>query len=115
MANQAKLKSYNSTPRYKYGYEIPRNSDHAIMLDSKSKNTRWKDSVDLELSQINKYHTFFYKGHHSKCVAPTGYNKIGVHLVFDVKHDGKALSKTCFRWLPHCGSLDSIYSGVVRI
>jgi hypothetical protein len=96
MANQAKIKSYNSTPRYNYGDEIPSNGDeiprdleHAIMLDTKNQNTRWKYAFDLELSQINEYHTLFDKWHHSKSVAVTGYKKIRVHLVFDVKNDGR--------------------------
>jgi hypothetical protein len=37
MANQERIKSYNSTPRYKYGYKIPSNFDQATMLDAKNK------------------------------------------------------------------------------
>jgi hypothetical protein len=115
MANQAKIKSYNSTPRYKYGYEIPRNFDHAMMLDSKNQNTQWKDAVDLEFSQINEYHTFLDKGNQSKSVAPTGYKKIRVHLVFYVKHDGRHKARLVKDGHLTEVPLDSVYSGVVSI
>jgi cytidylate kinase len=32
--NQAKIRSFNTAPRFKYGYEIPRNYEHAQFLDS---------------------------------------------------------------------------------
>jgi hypothetical protein len=115
MVYQAKIKLYNSTPRCKYGYEIPRNFDHAMMLDAKNQNTQWKDVVDLELSQINEYHTFLDKPHHSKPVAPTGYKNIRVHPVFDVKHDGRHKASLVADGHLTEVTLDSVYSGVVSI
>ena len=41
MVNQAKLRSYNTAPKYKYGFEVPRNYVHALRLDELNKNTRW--------------------------------------------------------------------------
>ena len=49
MINQAKLKSFNLSPRFKYGFEIPRTYDQAIQLDERNNNTLWKDAVELEL------------------------------------------------------------------
>jgi hypothetical protein len=83
MVNQAKLRSFNTAPRYKYGFEVPRNYDHAMRLDQKNKNSLWKDAVATELQQINDYKTFIDKGHHTKTAPPAGYKKIHVHLVFD--------------------------------
>ena len=33
MVNQAKLRSYNTAPRYKYGFEVPRTYEQALRLD----------------------------------------------------------------------------------
>jgi hypothetical protein len=56
-------------------------------LDKRNGNTKWADTATLELTQIDDYHTFIDKGHHTKVKAPAGYRK--VHLIFDVKHDGR--------------------------
>ena len=44
-ANQAKLRSYRTTPKYKFGYIVPRDYKHAEELDKINKNNKWKDSV----------------------------------------------------------------------
>jgi hypothetical protein len=41
MANQAKLRSYNSAPKFKYGFEVPRDYKHAMWLDKRNGNTKW--------------------------------------------------------------------------
>jgi hypothetical protein len=89
MVNQAKLRSYSTAPRYKYGFEVPRTYEQALHLDKRSDNTLWTDAATLELTQIDDYDTFIDKGHHTKVKAPDGYKKIRVHLIFDVKHDGR--------------------------
>jgi hypothetical protein len=115
MINQAKLRSYHTAPRYKYGFKIPRDYAHAMQLDEKNKNTRWKDAVALELMQIDEYETFHDLGHHTKARAPIGYKKIRVHLVFDVKHDGRHRARlVAARHLTEV-PLDSVYSGVVSL
>ena len=89
IVNQAKLRSYNTSHKYKYGYEIPRTYEQAIRLDNKNGNTLWADAIKLELQQISDYNTFIDKGHHTKTRPPPGYKKIRVHFVVDVKHDGR--------------------------
>ena len=86
MVKQAKLRSYRTAPRYKFGYQVPRDYKEAIALDAKFGNSRWQDAVDLELEMILAYKTFKDIGY--KALIPNGYKKIRVHLVFDVKHDG---------------------------
>jgi hypothetical protein len=115
MVNQSKLRSYNSAPRFKYGFEIPRNYAHALILDERNKNTKWRDAVALELLQIQEYETFKSMGHKSSAKAPAGYKKIRVHLVFDVKHDGRHKAR-----LVADGHLteiptEAVYSGVVSL
>ena len=53
MVNQAKLKSFHTAPKYKYGYEIPRTYEQAKRIDEKNGNTLWGDATILELNQIN--------------------------------------------------------------
>ena len=86
MVKQAKLRSYRTAPKYKFGYQVPRDYKEAIALDTKFGNSRWQDAVDLELEMILAYKTFKNIGY--KALVPNGYKKIRVHLVFDVKHDG---------------------------
>ena len=115
MVNQAKIKSYKHSPRYKYGYELPRNGDyaHAIELDRRNGNRKWQDSVVLERSQLHQYSTFKDLG--VEAVPPKGYKKIRVHIVFDVKHDGR--HKARFVAGGHLTPIpvESVYSGVISL
>jgi hypothetical protein len=63
MVNQPKLKSFNTAPKYKYGYKNPRTYEQAKHLDEKNWNTLWGDATALELNQIDK-------GHHTKATPP---------------------------------------------
>ena len=56
--NQAKLKSYRSSPVYKYGFEVPRDHTHAMDLNRKNGNTKWHDAEQMELAQLDEYNTF---------------------------------------------------------
>ena len=35
-SNQPKLRAIHTTPRYKYGFEFPRNYDHTLRIDNKT-------------------------------------------------------------------------------
>jgi hypothetical protein len=115
MINQAKLKSFHTAPLYKFGYEIPKNYAHAMRLDEKNKNHLWKDAIDMEFTQIKEYQTFTDYGHHTKAVIPSGYKKIRVHLVFDVKHDGRHKARLVADGHLTDVPTDSVYSGVVSL
>jgi Reverse transcriptase (RNA-dependent DNA polymerase) len=115
MVNQAKLRSYNTSPRFKYGYEIPRNYAHALELDKRNNNTLWQDAITLECKQIEEYKAFKDHGHHTKTPPPSGYKKIRVHFVFDVKHDGRHKARLVADGHLTNVPLDSVYSGVVSL
>jgi hypothetical protein len=53
MVNQAKLRSYNMAPHYKYGFEVPRTYEQALKLDKRNGDTLWEDAATLELIQID--------------------------------------------------------------
>ena len=86
MVNQAKLWSYHMVLHYKYGSNVPQDYNHAVELDKHNGNTKWQDSTALEMAQLHEYKTFKDLGKGGKL--PEGYQKIRVHLVFDMKHDG---------------------------
>jgi hypothetical protein len=61
MVNQAQLRSFNTAPRYKYGFEVPRTYEQALRLGKRNGNTLWGDATVLELTQIDDYVTFIDK------------------------------------------------------
>jgi Reverse transcriptase (RNA-dependent DNA polymerase) len=115
MVNQAKFRSYNTAPRYKYRFEVPRKYVQAPRLDKRNVNMLWGDATVLELTQIDDYVTFIDKGHHTKFKAPIGYKKIRVQLIYDVKHDSR--HKARFVADGHLTDipLESVYSGVLGL
>jgi hypothetical protein len=115
MVNPAKLKSFHTAPRYKYGYEIPRTYEQAKRIDEKNGNTLWGDATILELNQIDEYITFIDKQHHSKVTLPTGFKRIRVHIVYDVKHNGSHKARVVADGHLIDIPLDSVYSGVVSL
>jgi hypothetical protein len=80
---------HQGTPRYKFGYCIPRHYSEAMQFDLKNGNTLWREATDLEMSQLAEYDTFRDLGHKDTAPPPTGYKKIHTHLVNDCKHDGR--------------------------
>ena len=52
LVKKAKLQSFRITPRYKYGFEVPKNFKDAQNLDKKNGNTKWMDSNKLEHKQL---------------------------------------------------------------
>ena len=113
MANQAKLRSFRLAPRYKYGFQIPRDFNHAKSLDSKNGNTKWQDATTLEIKQLNDYKTFINLGKGTP--APKGYKKIRVHLIYDIKHDGRHKARCVADGHLTDIPVDSVYSGVVSL
>ena len=113
MVNQAKLRSFRTAPKYKYGYEIPRDYTHAIQLDQRNGNTKWADATKLEMDLMKKYHVFKDQG--KDTAIPTGYKRIRVHLIYDVKHDGRHRARLVADGHLTDVPVDSVYSGVVSL
>ena len=51
MANQAKLRSFRAAPKYQYGFEVPRDYNHAVQINKSNKNSKWQEAVTLEMDQ----------------------------------------------------------------
>ena len=86
MAKQAYLRSFYSSPKYKYGVEVAQNYADAMQLDKLHKHTKWQKAINLEMVQIDEYTTFKDLRYKSKVQPPSGYKRISVHLLFYVKH-----------------------------
>ena len=82
-------------------------------LDNKNENFKWLDSVELEMDQLDEYDNF--KDLILKGRFPEGFKKIRVHLVFDLKHDGR--HKPCMVADGHLNDapLSTVHSGVVSL
>ena len=113
MINQVRLKNYRNRPRYKYGFQVPRDHDEAVMIDEREGNTKWQDSEHLEVSQLYEYDTFQSLGIGAEI--PEGYKKIPCHIVYDVKHDGRHKSRMVAGGHRTDTPIESTYSGVVSL
>ena len=113
MVNQAKLRSFRTSPQFKYSYEVPRDFAHAKRLDDQCGNTLWMDATALELAQLHEYDTF--KDYGLKGDPPNGFKKICTHLVYDCKHDGHHKARMVTDGHLTEVPLESIYSGVVSL
>jgi hypothetical protein len=107
MANQAKLHSFRTAPKYMYGIEIPRDYQHALNLDARNSKILWQECTALELAQLKEYRTFKDLGH--SIPPPEGYKKIRVH------HDGRRKARLVADGHLTDVPVDSVYSGVVSL
>ena len=62
-----------------------------------------------------EYETFDDRGHKSSSAAPSGYKKINLHFVYDVKHDGQFKARVVAGGHLTETPVESIYSGVVSL
>ena len=113
LINQVKFRNFGNKPKFKYGFEIPRNFKHAVEIDKWNGNTLWQDATKLELDSMAAYDVFKDLGHNA--APPPKYKKIRVHLIYDVKHDGRHKAR-----LVADGHLtdvpdSSVYSSVVSL
>ena len=90
---QSRIRQVRASARYQHGFQVPKDYNDAMRLDKENGNTHWQDAMDLELTQIHEYKVFKDTGkaqfHNGKVVKPDGFQKIRVHFVYAVKHDGR--------------------------
>ena len=77
----------SSHPKYKFGNQIPSNTQHAYKLDQINNDKGWELATDKEIDSINKHKTFIVLEKHEPL--PAGYQKIPYHMIFDAKFDGR--------------------------
>ena len=89
LLKQAKLRSFQKSPRYKFGYLICNSWPEAKELDKRNGNKKWAMAGKLKMDQIKDFQVFIDKGKFAYSKIPRGYTLITAHLIFDVKHDGR--------------------------
>jgi hypothetical protein len=55
LVKQAKMKSYCQSPKYNFGYRIPKDYEEALKLDELNQNTKWENATVTEMSQLKEY------------------------------------------------------------
>ena len=90
---QSKIRQVRRSQAYMFGYLIPRNYMEAMQLDSENKNSKWYDTIKLEMESMLEYKVFKkwdkpILDKHKK-VKTHLYHRIKVHLVFAVRFDGR--------------------------
>ena len=120
--NQSKIRQVRRSAVYQFGFLVPKDYKHALQLDEQNGNSKWYDATKLEMDQINEYKVFQDHGKAqydpmSRKVsnAPNGYQKIRVHLIFALKHDGRHKARLVAGGHLTPDPVESIYSGVVSI
>ena len=103
------------TPKYQYGYEVPRDYAHAVRLDKQNRNTKWQDAIRLKLKQLEEYSVFIDHGIFHITTVPPGYQIIKVHLDFAVKHDGRHKARMVADGHLTQVPLNSVYAGVLSL
>ena len=116
---QSRIRQVRASARYQHGFQVPRDYNDAMRLDKENGNTHWQDAMDLELAQIHKYKVFKDTGkaqfHNGKVVIPDGFQKIRVHFVYAVKHDGRFKARLVADGHLSEEPVESISSGVVSL
>ena len=116
---QSRIRQVRTSVRYQHGFQVPKDYNDAIRLDKENSNTHWQDAMDLELTQIHEYKVFKDTGkaqfHNGKVVTPDGFQKIRVHFVYAVKHDGRFKARHVADGHLTKEPVESIYSGVVSL
>ena len=116
---QSRIRQVRASAQYQHGFQVPKDYNDAMRLDKENGNTHWQDAMDLELTQIHEYKVFKDTGkaqfHNGKVVIPDGFQKIRVHFVYAVKHDGRFKARLVADGHLTKEPVESVYSGVVSL
>ena len=116
---QSRIRQVRASAQYQHGFQVPKDYNDAMRLDKENGNTHWQDAMDLELTQIHEYKVFKDTAkaqfHNGKVVIPDGFQKIRVHFVYAVKHDGRFKARLVADGHLTKEPVESIYSGVVSL
>ena len=81
-----------SKKKYKYGLEEPRTAKRALEIDKENGDTKWRDSMALEVNSLHELDCFDF---HPKGTPPPDdeYQPTRLHCVFAIKHDLRRKSR----------------------
>ena len=98
---QSCIRQVRASARYQHGFQVPKDYNE-------NSNTHWQDAMNLELTGKAQFHN-------GKAVTPDGFQKIRVHFVYAVKHDGRFKARLVADGHLTKEPVESIYSGVVSL
>ena len=81
-------------------------------LDAKNGNKLWREVELKESEQLDKYKVFKDKGPRANL---KGYKKIKVHMVYNIKHDGRRKARLVVGSHLTDIPIDSVYSSVISL
>ena len=105
---QSWIRQDRASARYQHGFQVPKDYNDAIRLGRENCNTHWQDAMNLELTGKAQFHN-------GKAVTPDGFQKIRVHFVYAVKHDGRFIARLVADGHLTKEPVEFIYSGVVSL
>lgn len=111
--NKVKLRDCHKCPKFKYGVEIPQKYQDILCIDRKNGNSLWGDALKKDMDCMVEYKVF--KDIRKSSDKPTDYKNIGVHFVYNVKHNGRHCARLVVDGHLTDVPVDSVYSGVVYL
>ena len=118
---QSKIRQVRHAQKYMFGFLIPRNYIEALEFDKANNISKWYDATKAELDSIPLYEVFkkHEKAQYDKqkkvINAPSGYQKIRVHLIFAANYDGRHKARLVADGHLTPEPVESIYSGVATL
>ena len=76
LVQQAKLRSFCVSPKYKFGYRVPRTFKEGLQLDIEAGNHLWEEAANLEMDQLREYKVFIDKGKFKIANIPRGFKPL---------------------------------------
>ena len=108
------VKSYKATingVKFMFGVEIPRNTKHALELDTANGNNLWRESIDKELQMINQFQTFRRLKEGERL--SSDYKRVPYFIVYANKFDGRRKARLVANGSQTNIDTEEVYSGVV--
>ena len=105
---QSRIRQVRASARYQHGFQVPKDYNDAIRFDKENSNTHWQDAMDFKDTGKAQFHN-------GKVVTPDDFQKIRVHFVYAVKHDGRFKARLVADGHLTKEPVESIYSGVVPL
>lgn len=104
---------YSKEPPIVLGVLVPRDPKEALELDRKNGDTKWKDSMKVEIDGIQEHQTLEFLPPGAK--PPAGYQFAKLRMIFDVKHDLRRKSRLVIGGHRVDASGHTVYSSVVQL
>jgi len=113
MLRQAYASKKKNATKCMFGVKTPRNYQEALAFDKANGNAFWEDAAKKEMDQIKAYNTFKDIGKGVR--APSGYQKVYVHLTHANKFDMRRKARLVLSGQLTPPSNDKACSGILSL